>query len=201
MISAGKVRLRPKRPEDAESDYAWQSDAELTRLDAAIRLSMPFDRYLVDYATVLSFPSTNRRQFAVEALNGRHIGNCAYYNINEAGGEAEVGIMIGDSDYWDKGCGTDAITALVDHIFRSTKLKRLYLKTLDTNIRAQRCFQKSGFTPCGSRLSDGNSFVLMEQYRHQWQRRFACRGTAASKKIAPACPARPQRFRRSHRIR
>ncbi|MEE8582318.1 MAG: GNAT family N-acetyltransferase, partial [Dehalococcoidales bacterium] len=100
-----------------------------------------------------------------------HIGNCAYYNIDEAGGEAEVGIMIGERSYWDKGYGTAAMNALVDDIFRNTKLKRLYLKTLDSNPRARRCFSKSGFTPCGSRVTDDNSFVLMEQYRQQWQKR------------------------------
>ncbi len=172
MISTtGKVRLRHKLPQDAKADYAWQSDPELTRLDAAVRLSMPFARYLVDYATVLSYPSPNRRQFAVETITGRHIGNCAYYNIDEASGEAEVGIMIGERGCWDKGYGTAAMNALVDHIFLNTKLKRLYLKTLDTNPRARRCFSKSGFTPCGRRVTDGNSFVLMEQYRHQWQKR------------------------------
>ena len=172
MISTtGKVRLRNKLPQDAKADYAWQSDPELTRLDAAVRLSMPFARYLVDYAAILSYPSPNRRQFAVDTLEGRHIGNCAYYNIDEAAGETEVGIMIGERSYWDKGYGTAAMNALVDHIFRNTKLKRLYLKTLDTNPRALCCFSKSGFTPCGRRVTDGNSFILMEQYRHQWQKR------------------------------
>jgi RimJ/RimL family protein N-acetyltransferase len=163
--------LRHKLPQDAKADYAWQSDTELTRLDAAVRLSMPFARYLADYAAILSYPSPNRRQFAVDTLEGQHIGNCAYYNIDEAGGEAEVGIMIGERNYWDKGYGTAAITALVDRIFRDTRLNRLYLKTLDTNLRALRCFDRSGFTHCGYRVTDGNSFVLMEQYRHQWQKR------------------------------
>jgi RimJ/RimL family protein N-acetyltransferase len=172
MVSiADNVRLRTKLPQDARADYAWQSDSELTRLDAAVRLSMPFTRYLADYAAVLSYPPPNRRQFAVETNTGQHIGNCAYYNIDEAGGEAEVGIMIGERSYWDKGYGTVAMTTLVDHIFGNTELKRLYLKTLDTNLRAQRCFNKCGFTPCGSRVTDGNSFVLMEQYRHRWQQR------------------------------
>jgi RimJ/RimL family protein N-acetyltransferase len=52
--------------------------------------------------------SANRRQFAVDTLEGRHIGNCAYYNIDKGGGEAEVGIMIGERSYWDKGYGTAA---------------------------------------------------------------------------------------------
>jgi ribosomal-protein-alanine N-acetyltransferase len=168
--TTGKVRLRKKLPQDARADYNWQSDPELARLDAAVRLSMPFARYLVDYAGILIYPPPNRRQFAVETLEGRHIGNCAYYNIDEAAGETEVGIMIGERSCWDKDYGTAAMNALVDYIFRNTKLKRLYLKTLDNNPRALRCFSKSGFTTCGQRVTNGNSFVLMEQYRHQWQK-------------------------------
>ena len=80
-----------------------------------------------------------RHRFAVETLDGKHIGNCAYYGVNETKGEAELGIMIGDRDCWDKGYGADAVGTLLDYIFRRTNLKRIHLKTLDSNIRAQKC--------------------------------------------------------------
>ncbi len=79
--------------------------------------------------------------------------------------------MIGDRDYWDKGNGTDAVMALVHHIFNNTWLNRLHLKTLDWNLRAQKCFEKSGFTPCGKSSQDAYNFVLMEITRRQWQER------------------------------
>ncbi len=78
--------------------------------------------------------------------------------------------MIGESDCWDRGYGTDAVDTLVDYIFTETGLQRIYLKTLDWNERAQRCFVKSGFIPCGEMVKNGHRFVLMEVRKEQWQK-------------------------------
>jgi len=171
MIIGSKIILRDKELADAQDDYAWQIDPELVRLDAAPLLFTTFSQYLSDYTSeVHYFPST-KHCFAVDTLDGKHIGNCSYYDINETKGEAELGIMIGNRDYWDKGYGSDAVASLLNHIFRGTNLKRVYLKTLDSNQRAQKCFQKCGFTLYGHLHKDGFRFVLMEIYRNQWRER------------------------------
>ncbi|MDD4858785.1 MAG: GNAT family N-acetyltransferase [Dehalococcoidales bacterium] len=169
MITGGKVRLREKRLADARDDYNWQSDPELAQLDATSALRVPFEEYLVEYSYQIRHPSDVSRHFSIESPDGKHIGNCTYYNINASKAEAEIGIMIGDRNYWDHGYGTDAIDTLLAYIFRDTNLSRIYLKTLDWNFRAQRSFAKSGFRACGNLSRDGHSFVLMEQTRAQWQ--------------------------------
>ncbi|TET25348.1 MAG: N-acetyltransferase [Dehalococcoidia bacterium] len=168
MIIGTKVRLRPKRLGDARQDYSWQTDPELVQLDAAPLLNMTFPQYLSDYAAELLYSFPIRHRFAVDTLDGKHIGNCGYYNIDEAKGEAELGIMIGCRDYWDRGYGADTVAALVDYIFTKTKLRRIYLKTLDSNHRAQRCFEKCHFTPYSRLVRNGFSFVFMELSRKQW---------------------------------
>ena len=173
MIIGSKVKLRDKNLGDALNDYTWRTDPELAWLDGAPLLTTTFSRYLADYASELRYPSLTRHRFAVETLDGKHIGNCSYYNIDETKGEAELGIMIGNRDYWDKGYGADTVTTLVNYIFQQTRLRRIYLKTLDSNSRAQKCFKKCGFTPCGHLVRDGFSFTLMEISRKQWQERQA----------------------------
>jgi RimJ/RimL family protein N-acetyltransferase len=170
VIIGNKVRLREKKLTDARNDHMWQSDTELARLDAAPVLSVSFPVYLLDYADQLHNPGSKRYPLAVETFDGRHIGNCTCYDINDAKGEVQLGIMIGDRDYWDKGYGTDAVSTMVSHIFLNTKLDRIYLKTLEWNLRAQKCFRNCGFTPCGQLDRDGNNFVLMELRREQWQK-------------------------------
>ena len=169
MIIGNKIRLREKRLEDALDDYTWQTDPELARLDAAPQLTMTFYKYLSNYTRELRYSSSFRHRFALEGPDGEHIGNCVYYGVDENKGEAELGIVIGNRDYWDKGYGTDAVTTLVSHIFRQTNLNRIYLKTLDWNTRAQKCFQKCGFTPYGHTVRDGLNFVLMEIHRKQYE--------------------------------
>ena len=167
MLIGTKIRLRNKRLDDVRNDYTWQSDSGLARLDAAPRLFTTFSQYLSIYATELHHSAPAKRIFAIETLDGKHIGNCSFYNINKTEDEAELGILIGNRDYWDKGYGTDAVTTLVNYIFRQTSLKRIQLKTLDSNRRAEKCFQKCGFTPYGHLNKEGHSFVLMELHRKQ----------------------------------
>lgn len=169
-MTGRKVVLRQKRLEDAANDYAWRSDEELAHLDAAPPLRFPFRHYLDDYAKELRERSQGRRRFAIDSLEGKHIGNIMYYDIDEGKGEAELGIMIGDRSYWDQGYGSDAISTLLDYIFTTTNLNRIYLNTLDFNIRAQRCFEKCGFVPCGQTKRYSGTLVVMEIYRSSWQR-------------------------------
>ena len=69
----------------------------------------------------------------------------------------------------DYAMGSDVVITLLDHIFSTTKLERVYLNTLEWNIRAQRCFEKCGFVRSNRRRRYHNNFVTMEIYRSSWQ--------------------------------
>jgi RimJ/RimL family protein N-acetyltransferase len=173
IITGNKVRLREKKLSDVRNDYQWQSDPELAEYDAAPILDISFSIYLLDYSSMVHHKDNHRYPLAIETLDGKHIGNCTCYDIDAKKGEAQLGIMIGNRDYWDKGYGADAINTLVDYIYKTSSLHRLYLKTLDWNKRAQQCFSKCGFTPCGSLKRNGYRFVLMELTRENWEKRQA----------------------------
>ncbi|MFC1872195.1 GNAT family N-acetyltransferase [Chloroflexota bacterium] len=168
-IKGKKIRIREKRLVDARNDYAWQTDAELMRLDAARVLRVPFSVFLLDYVQNIQEMTEDRIQLGIDSLDGRHIGNCTCYNMDVSAAEAEIGLMIGNRDYWNKGYGTDCVRALVKYVFTRADFQRLYLKTLDWNQRAQKAFKKSGFSPCGETLHGGDTFILMEMHRWRWQ--------------------------------
>ena len=169
VINGEKVIIREKRLTDAHDDYAWCRDSELSRLDAAQPLNMSYSQFVTEFTSELRYPSLTRRRYGIDTLEGEHIGNCSYYNIDLHHSETEIGIMIGNRDYWSQGYGTDTIKTLVKYIFEQTGFKRLYLKTLDWNIRAQKCFQKCGFIPYNHLLRDSHNFMMMELTRGQWQ--------------------------------
>jgi RimJ/RimL family protein N-acetyltransferase len=156
------VVLREKRLADAPDDYRWRTDVELARFDAARPFSASYPDYLSLYRDELSYPSPYRRSLAIEDMEGRHIGNAMYYNIDAIRREAEIGITIGEREYWSRGYGTDAVRTLVRHIVRVTGFRRIYLKTLEWNERAQKAFEKAGFRQCGRSRRGGNSFIVME---------------------------------------
>ena len=112
-------------------------------------------------------------RFSIDAIGGKHIGNCTYYNLDKSAKQVEIGIMIGNPDYWAKGYGSEAVGLLIEYIFRETGLERVYLHTLDWNTRAQKSFRKCGFVPCGRRRRDGYDFIVMELYRSMWEEKQA----------------------------
>ncbi|KSV18668.1 acetyltransferase [Dehalococcoides mccartyi] len=169
IYTQGKLtRLRDKRLEDASLDYVWQTDPELSRLDAAEPLTIPFRTFLGEYLFVLENSLALRVQFGIETLKGEYIGYCACYNLDSAAAEAEVGIMIGQKEYWEKGYGSDALRQMIDYAFKGLKLKRLHLKTLHDNSRAQLCFKKCGFKPFAKKESGQYRFLLMELLKADW---------------------------------
>jgi RimJ/RimL family protein N-acetyltransferase len=165
VLTGNKVKLRPKHLQDATNDYSWRQDFELCRLDAAPPIRCSFEEFLQNYLEDLHRLNQSYR-FAIETLDGRHIGNCSYFNLDKNKKEAEMGIMIGDRHYWSRGYGADAITTTLNYFFSRTNMKRVHLKTLTWNIRAQKCFQKCGFVPCGQMIHGEHTFLLMETYRH-----------------------------------
>ena len=160
-MTGSKIRLRPKRFQDAENDYNWRKDSELSRYDAAIPISCSFEEYQKFYTEEPLYP-TQIYHFAIETMDGKHIGTCSFFSIDETNQDAEFGIMIGDRAYWDQGYGTDALVTVINSIFSQTPLKRIHLKTLDWNTRAHKCFEKCGFTRYGNLKRSAYSFILME---------------------------------------
>lgn len=168
LVAAGKlVRLRQKRRRDAWQDWRWRCDTDLARLDAARVTSLSFEEFRNQYEWQLQRSRAYQSTFAIEDLEGRHIGNVMYYNIDAQQREAELGVLIGDRDYWGSGYGREAVSLLLDFIFTTTALTRIYLHTLDWNVRAQKAFVAAGFRDCGRLRRGPQRFHVME-VRREW---------------------------------
>ena len=172
---------------DAEADYSWRIDPELANLDATRPVTLTFTEYLRYHRDDVNYPSPWSVRMAIDTLDGRHIGNCMYYDINNEKSQCELGIMIGDRDYWSKGYGTDVVKIALTRIFTATELERVYLHTLTHNFRAQKSFEKAGFVPVREVKRDGYEFVLMEIWRKEWEAAYP----EAKKEAKISEPAEP----------
>lgn len=164
-VKGNKVILRPRRTEDAAAEYRWRTDEELCLLDAALPLEFTYPDFLERYLVELEYPGLTHT-LAVDTLDGKHIGNCSVFNFDFLSGNVEVGLMIGEKEYWDRGYGSDALQTLVQYVFGISDIRLILLRTLDWNKRAQACFSKCGFTPCGTMTKDNYHFIVMELKRN-----------------------------------
>jgi RimJ/RimL family protein N-acetyltransferase len=168
MITGSRVVLTPKTLADARRDYIWQKDPELMALSGRPPLQCSFIEYITRYAGGY-YHQNVIRQFAIRTIaDGSHFGNCAIYDIELEYGEAQIGIIIGDKEFLNKHYGRDAVMALIGYMFNEMKMNRIFLKTLEENVRAQRCFVSCGFKTCGSTLLGGRYYLIMELHRQDY---------------------------------
>ena len=97
------MRVREKRVKDIQNEYSWRVDPELSRLDATKPMTMSYEDFFRYSKEEMQFPNYRSKRLAVETLEGVHIGNIMYYDLNMQNRQAELGIMIGDKDYWNSG--------------------------------------------------------------------------------------------------
>jgi len=85
-------------------------------------------------------------EFTIRTLDGDTcIGSVGLCEFNYGASAAWVGIGIGDSDYWGKGYGTDAMKIILRYAFEELNLHRVNLTVFDYNKRAIRSYEKCGF--------------------------------------------------------
>ena len=164
-IYGEKVILCRKTLYEALRDFRWQRDAGLMALNGYSRLEETFAQYLTQCVSAYKKQPSHEIFSIKTTSNFEHIGNCAVYEVNRAESEAQIGILIGEPDYWDLGFGSEAVTLLVDHVFRDMGLNRIFLQTRTDNPRAVHCFGKCGFKEYGSLSRGGYDFKLMDLFR------------------------------------
>ena len=166
-IQGKKVILRSKKMEDVNNDFSWRTNEELSRLDATTPINLSIGEFRRYSKQEIDFPSPSSVRLAIDTIDGKHIGNIMYYDIDIRKAETELGIMLG-KEFWGKGYGQEAVQLLINHIFSKTSLKRIYLHTLDWNLRAQKSFKRSGFLVKGNINRGKQVFILMEVIKENW---------------------------------
>ncbi|MCL1886260.1 MAG: GNAT family N-acetyltransferase [Dehalococcoidia bacterium] len=162
-ISGKRICLCPKSRSDAPQDYIWGKDAELAALNGLPTIRGTFVQYVTQFKSTQDDARPSRVWLSIKTISdGCHIGNCTIYDIDWDNSEAQLGITIGDRCYWGQGYGEDAFKTLAGYTFHNIGMRRLHLKTQEQNMRAIKCFQKCGFTPCGSLLKANITYILMQ---------------------------------------
>jgi RimJ/RimL family protein N-acetyltransferase len=146
----GTVYLRPLELTDLDRTFRWHNDPKLYEL-----LVSPF-RHVSRTAEEewirkkMQF-SNAELQLAICLTEGQeHIGNIHLRNIDWMSRTAETGVFIGESKYWSKGYGGQAMRLLLRHAFNDLGLLRVWLTVFDDNVRAIRSYEKCGFVVEGT---------------------------------------------------
>jgi RimJ/RimL family protein N-acetyltransferase len=103
------------------------------------------------------------------------IGGTSFHSVDWKNRAAEIGIMIGEKKYWNRGYGRDTMRLMLRHGFNDLNLNRIYLFVFDTNQRAINAYNAAGFVEEGRLRQDiykNGHFIdthIMSVLRGDWQ--------------------------------
>jgi len=150
LIYGAKTVLRrlEERLSDAEIArlYEWSRDPELLRVSGGTVTELSPEEFREHVRGERLYGPTNRRMFLLFAReNLELIGRLGIFAIDWNRRDAELGIVIGERAYQNRGYGRDAVRTLLHHLFTTSSLNLIYLYTFADNARAQHAFAAVGF--------------------------------------------------------
>jgi RimJ/RimL family protein N-acetyltransferase len=174
MYVGNLVCLRRVDPvKDLEDRVRWMNDEETLRYlgSRPQRLSREEIRKYLESCAASAEPVL---EYAIESLDGRHIGGTCLRGFNHVAHIAEFGISIGEAEYRGKGYGTDIASLMLRIGFEQLNLHRIWLTVQAENLAGIRAYEKAGYTKEGLLRAAGfaggryyNSYmmsVLREEY-------------------------------------
>ncbi|MGH8616791.1 MAG: GNAT family N-acetyltransferase [Burkholderiales bacterium] len=144
-----RFALRPLTPQDATGRYlGWLADADARRYIQAARGQCSLDGLRAYIAE-----RVGRRDVLFlgifEQAGGGHVGNIKYEPIDEAGGCAEMGILIGDPGWRGRGVAREVIAASARWLRKHRGILRVCLGVERDNPLALAAYRRAGFKQTG----------------------------------------------------
>jgi RimJ/RimL family protein N-acetyltransferase len=86
-------------------------------------------------------------------FDGTLVGDIGLHDVNRVHGNAELGILIGEKEFWGQGIAPVIEAAISDFSFKnlmSNGLHKIYAYVLEGNGRSQKALEKAGFRMVGT---------------------------------------------------
>ncbi len=147
MLQGDLVTLRPVESGDYPTLAAYANDLQIELLGGGDP-PVPRSAAAVDEFWRRRADDKDTIDFAI-AVDGKLIGQCGLTQLDPAAQTAELGITIGEREYWGRGYGRDAVRQLIEYAFRIRNLRKIWLRVHANNARAIRSYESVGFVEEG----------------------------------------------------
>jgi ribosomal-protein-alanine N-acetyltransferase len=148
MVEGKQIYLKILTPEDVTQKYVdWMNDKEIGQY-----LESRFNKHTTESVKsyVRDFDPKKNLLFGIFCNTKKnHIGNIKIGNINEYHKFADIGLVVGDKDYWSKGIASEAIMLVCKYGFETLKLHKLTAGMYEKNMGSYKAFIKNDFKEVG----------------------------------------------------
>lgn len=145
-IIGENIYLSPINMDDYETYTEWINDLEIS-----INLGNAHQIFNLDKEKEITEQLAENNFAIIDKAGDKLIGNCGIFDIDKINKHGELGILIGEKNYWDKGIGKEAIRLILDYGFNLLNLHNIMLKVYSFNKRGINCYKNVGFKEIGRR--------------------------------------------------
>jgi len=141
-----RIRLAPLEPErHLDNAVRWLNDPRVTEW------LLIGDHPITRVAEQKFFDQVSDTEivFAIETLDGRHLGMSGIHHVNYRDGTAMTGSFIGSVEDWGKGFGTEASQVRAYYAFEVLGLRQLRSGHLGGNLRSSGMLRRTGYVEVG----------------------------------------------------
>lgn len=148
-LSGEGIGLRQMVRADLTFYSEWMCDPEVTKyLEMAWQAP---NEVVLNHVFQEATESQNATVFVIcEKKTHRPVGTVGLYLIHWPCRRAQFRILIGASDLFDQGIGTEATKMILAYAFNTLNLETVYLGVNAENRRAIRSYEKAGFVKEGT---------------------------------------------------
>jgi RimJ/RimL family protein N-acetyltransferase len=143
------TRLVPlDKEKHLENALKWLNDPEVT--EWLLIGDFPITRLAEeDYFDSAMRAGGSEVAFAIETLDGEHLGFSGMHGVDFRHGVAKTGTVLGAKEKWGKGFGTDAAKVRARYAFEVLGLRLLTSSILEGNERSMKMQLKAGYREVG----------------------------------------------------
>ena len=140
--------MRPFKKEDALLWQTWDIDPE-------IQAHMPEPKNEAkDLSTQYEYiegceNDEDGYYWSIETKDGVTVGTVSLFEINSHHKTTNLGIVIGDKEYWGNGVATEVVSTIKEYTFNTLEIERISAEIEEENLPMKKVFEKTGFKQDG----------------------------------------------------
>ena len=169
-LQRDRVKFTPLQMENIHTHFHWNNDPELNRLDSEIPYEEEkFGQFKDRFEQMCVNSSPSHRTFEVHAVDDGEetlIGVAYATRISTHNLHAQVGITIGDRDYWGRGYGRASFELLLSYCFELLDLHRVSAETFEYHTAWRDLVEGMGFQ------KEGTAREYLRRDGRYWDKEF-----------------------------
>jgi len=163
IIKTENYIIRPFKKEDALLWQVWDTDVE-------IQAHMPepkneLQKIQEQYDYIEECENDEEGYYWSIDSDEKTIGTVSLTEIDDHHKSAELGIVIGDKNFWGKGVATEVIKSIINNAIQELNIEYISAEVEEANIGMQKVFIKCGFEQDGkfinSRVKEGQRINVL----------------------------------------